>query len=87
MSTDPFKTFVYYVDDSDGDTVIFNKRYESTSQPTTLTKNEPDLKAIFTSTPKKGEGIYFDGLQYHSGNSPVNYKSRCIINFDFKIKE
>jgi hypothetical protein len=87
MSTDPFKTFVYYVDDSDGDTVIFNKRYESTTQPTTLTKNEPDLKPIFTSTPRKGEGVYFDGLQYHAGNSPVNYKSRCIINFDFKIAE
>jgi len=87
MSTDPFKTFVYYVDDSDGDTVIFNKKYENTTHPTMLTKNEPDLQTIFTSTPRKGEGVYFDGLQFHAGNSPVNYKSRCIINFDFKIAE
>lgn len=87
MSTDPFKTFVYYVDDSDGDTVIFNKRYENTNQPTLLMKNDMELQPIFTSTPKKGEGVYFDGLQYHAGNSPVNYKSRCIINFDFKIED
>lgn len=87
MTTDPFKTFVYYVDDSDGDTVIFNKKYESVDQPTLLMKNEPGLEPIYRSTPRKGEGLYFDGLQYHAGNSPVNYKSRCIINFDFKIKE
>ena len=87
MTTEPFKTFVYYVDDSDGDTTIFNKKYMSTDEPTVLSKNQPDLQPIFTSTPKRGEGVYFDGLLYHSGNSPVKYKSRCIINFDFKIAE
>jgi hypothetical protein len=50
-------------------------------------KNEANLQPIFTSTPKNGEGVYFDGLQYHAGNSPVNFRSRCIINFDFKIAE
>lgn len=85
MSTDPFWTFVYYVYDSDGDTVIFNRKYDDINKPTVLTKNEPDLVEIFKNTPKKGTGLFFDGLYYHSGNSPVNYKSRCIINFDFKI--
>jgi hypothetical protein len=87
MSTDPFKTFVYYVHDSDGDTVIFNRKYDNINKPTVLTKNEPDLQEIFRNTPKKGTGVYFDGLYYHSGNSPIHYKSRCIINFDFTIQE
>jgi hypothetical protein len=52
-----------------------------------LTKNEPDLREIFRNTPKKGTGVFFDGLYYHSGNSPVDFRSRCIINFDFKIKD
>jgi len=85
MSTDQFHTFVYYVYDSDGDTVIFNRKYDNVNQPTVLMKNEPDLKVIFSSQPKKGTGLFFDGLYYHAGNSPVNYRSRCIINFDFKI--
>ena len=86
MTTDPFKTFVYYVDDSDGDTVIFDKLYEGGPNHTLVMKNQPDLKTLFRSTPKKGEGVYFDGRLYHAGNSPVKYTSRCIINFDFKIE-
>lgn len=86
MTTDQFYTFVYYVYDSDGDTVVFNRKYDNVNKPTVLTKNEPDLKEIFRNTPKKGTGVFFDGLYYHSGNSPVNFRSRCIINFDFKIK-
>jgi hypothetical protein len=85
MSTDPFSTFVYYVYDSDGDTVIFDRKYDDVNKPTVLTKNEPDLKEIFRNTPKKGTGVLFDGLYYHSGNSPVDNRSRCVINFDFKL--
>lgn len=87
MTTVPFKTFVYYVYDSDGDTVIFDRKFDNLNKPTVLTKNEPDLTPIFTNSPKKGTGVYFDGLYYHSGNSPINFKSRCIINFDFTIHE
>ena len=84
MSTDPFSTFVYYVHDSDGDTIIFDRKYDDINKPTVLTKNEPDLKEIFRNTPKKGTGVLFDGLYYHAGNSPINSRSRCVINFDFK---
>lgn len=86
-STHGFKTLVYYVNDSDGDTVIFNKKYEHDGNPVVLNKNQPDLQPIFTNTPKKGSGVYFDGQYYHAGNSPLTVRSRCIINFDFRIKE
>ena len=62
-------------------------KYDNLNLPTVLTKNEPDLQPIFTNTPKKGEGVLFDGLYYHSGNSPVKYKGRCVINFDFTVHE
>lgn len=86
-STEPFRTLVYYVNDSDGDTVIFNRKYDNTNRPVVLNKNEPDLQPIFTNTPKKGSGVYFDGQYYHAGNSPLTVRSRCIINFDFRVKE
>ena len=44
-----------------------------------------DKKIIFKQTPKRGNGVYFDGRQYHAGNSPINYKSRYLINFDFTV--
>jgi len=87
MSTDSFKTFVYYVDDSDGDTVVFDKKYDNGINHTLLLKNELNLRPLIRSAPKKGEGVYFDGRYYHSGNSPVNHRSRYIVNFDFKIEE
>lgn len=82
MSPTPFKTLIYYVQDSDGDTIFFDKFYDQTNQ---RVKNV-DLKKVLQQTPKKGHAVYFDGWQYHAGNSPVNYSSRCIINFDFTLK-
>ena len=74
-----FTTFVYYVDDSDGDTIIFDQKHTVGSN---ASKTQV-LKEVYRSTPKKGYGLLFDGLQYHAGNSPVDYKTRTIINFDF----
>jgi hypothetical protein len=83
MSETPFKTLVYYVYDSDGDTIFFDKFYEHGQR---RVKNI-DLRNVFQHTPKKGHAVYFDGWQYHAGNTPVNYNSRCIINFDFTLKD
>lgn len=79
----PYKTLIYYVSDSDGDSVFFEERYAPE-------KGAPELKDTevtesFRYTPKKGNGILFDGHQYHSGNSPINYLHRTIINFDFIV--
>ena len=83
MSPTPFKTLVYYVYDSDGDTIFFDKFFEFGQE---RIKNV-DLNKVFSHTPKQGHAVYFDGWQYHAGNTPVNYNSRCIINFDFTLKE
>lgn len=75
----PYKTLLYYVDDSDGDTVFFKNK---------LTKNmylDTEAEEYKRISPKKGRAIYFDGDIYHSGNCPVDYNERTIINFDFKI--
>ena len=38
-------------------------------------------------TPVKGNAVYFDGDIFHAGNCPVNYNTRTVLNFDFKINE
>ena len=75
----PYKTLIYYVDDSDGDTVFFKNKIE---KDISLDTEAEEYKRV---SPKKGRAIYCDGDIYHSGNCPVDFNERTIINFDFKI--
>jgi len=76
-----FTTLVYYVDDSDGDTILFSKKHIAGEEYDPIVK-EP-LTEVYRHTPKKGEAIVFNGHRYHAGNYPVNYGRRIVINFDF----
>ena len=75
--TTPHWSFIYYVEDSDGDTIIYD--YKS--------KNENDIpyfedvKELKRITPKQGRVIVFDGLYWHTAEQPTKNK-RCIINFN-----
>lgn len=80
----PYKTLVYYINDSDGDTFIFDKFFNKEDNLNNVLK-DIDKKIIFQNTPKQGDAVYFDGHQYHAGNSPIKYKHRYVINFDFTI--
>tara|TARA_B110000858_G_C17532166_1_gene349717 strand:+ start:57 stop:593 length:537 start_codon:yes stop_codon:yes gene_type:complete len=66
----PHLAIVYYVVDSDGDTIIYNETKESD----TYTVQQ-------RVTPKQGRIVIFDGKFYHTAEQPTNDK-RCIINFD-----
>jgi hypothetical protein len=61
---------LYYVKDSDGDTVIYNERTES---DTYTVKQRV--------TPKQGRVVIFDGGQYHTAQQAIN-KVRCIVNYN-----
>ena len=61
---------LYYVKDSDGDTVIYNERTES---DTYTVKQKV--------TPKEGRVVIFDGGQYHTAEQAVN-SVRCIVNYN-----
>ena len=63
---------LYYVCDSDGDTLIYNEK--SKSDIYTLQKRV---------TPKQGRVILFDGSFYHTGEQPLN-NVRCVVNYNLK---
>ena len=63
---------LYYVCDSDGDTIIYNEREKSESY--TIKKRV---------TPKQGRVVLFDGGFYHTAEQP-NKDKRCIINYDLQ---
>jgi hypothetical protein len=73
--TTPHMVLLYYVNDSDGDTVIFDQKYDDGEVPR-LTVN----RAI---SPKAGAAILFDGLTYHSSSSPQYAEKRIVININF----
>jgi hypothetical protein len=79
---EPHIVVLYYVNDSDGPTVILNKRYDNKSG----SFPEEDLIAskdniLATVEPKQGRCIVFDGRLYHTATQPRNYM-RTVINFN-----
>lgn len=76
-SSDPSDiTFLYYVCDSDGDTFIFDQKYEN-KVPKKLTIK----KKV---SPKKGRMLIFDSNNFHSSSPPFNKDFRCVINMVFQ---
>ena len=71
-----YQTAIYYVNDSDGDTIIFNETDINTLQES-LT-----IKQIIS--PKKGRLIVFDGNILHKGNNPtMDNHPRVVMNLNF----
>ena len=74
----PHTVFLYYVNDSDGDTVL----YEQTSPETTKEEAQSgNLTEYMRIKPKKGRGVFFNGLQFHASSIPTT-NPRAVINFN-----
>ena len=65
----PHLVFLYYANDSDGDTVFYEQ-----DQKTEITRVSP----------KKGRAVIFDGSIPHSGSTPTK-SERVTININFQI--
>lgn len=75
--TEQLMSAIYYVNDSTGDTLIFDQRYGQ-SGPLTLKTRV---------TPKKGRLVVFDGALFHAGNTPRTNAPRININFNAFVYE
>lgn len=74
---------LYYVNDSDGDTVIYQETYSPFFESTIHTNMTPEsLTIIKTISPKKGRLVIFNGAHYHSSSQPTT-NHRCVVNFHF----
>lgn len=59
------KSFLYYVNDSDGPTKFF----------------DPDHQLTHIVEPKPNSGVLFDSLTWHASTSPKQSATRVVINF------
>jgi hypothetical protein len=81
-SPQPHTVLLYYVCDSDGDTIFSDISWDVN---TNTVKNLPEISKyniVQRVTPKQGRAVIFDGLQYHTAEQPKN-NMRCVINFNF----
>jgi hypothetical protein len=68
MEQDNYKSFLYYVNDSDGDTLFFDENNKITN----------------SITPKENSGIFFDSNIKHTSQAPIKNDYRVVINFIFE---
>lgn len=74
-------SMVYYINDSDGDTILFNERklYRENSHPSKLTV----AKRV---TPKKNRAVFFESNRMHASSNPRVTEERYVINFMFDCR-
>ena len=77
---------VFYLNDSDGDTVLYDRRYVINSEGSNPFPTE-DLNVLTTVSPKKNRIVLFDGDIIHTGHSPCEHINRVILNINFSINE
>jgi hypothetical protein len=72
-TADPHLVFLYYVCDSDGDTILYDQTFtgEVLQQP---------LSIMQSITPKRGAAFVVDGKHFHSITPPKETMLRAVIN-------
>jgi len=65
-------SIIYYVNDSDGDTVLFNESYDGVVPS--------KLSIMKTVSPKRGRLVVFNSNQFHSSSPPLEKDFRYVIN-------
>ena len=91
---------IFYVNDSDGDTIIYKEKYQSEgaslSDPSyTSLGKPPNIKPVIPKTlteeervtPKANRLLLFNGEHWHTGQSPTKHSRRVLINFNLGNSE
>lgn len=70
---------LYYVNNSDGDTIVFN-------ETPTLLNSSQNFSVNKSVTPQKGRILFFPANMYHSANCPTISSTRIVINNVIQIE-
>jgi hypothetical protein len=72
-----YKSLLYYVKDSDGDTFLFNETVKDQGKDLTVKKRF---------SPKKGRAVLFDSNRWHASSNPRQHTNRVVLNLIFKVR-
>lgn len=75
-----YYSMLYYINDSDGDTFMFNEfQNVDRTLPTELTLCQ-------RISPKKNRAVIFESNRYHASSNPRKHATRFVINFVMKVE-
>jgi len=70
---------VFYINESDGDTIFYNIKPKDVPKDTDLT----DLEEYKRVSPQPNRLVIFDGDHLHTGSTPTKHKNRILINSNY----
>lgn len=70
------KTLVYYINDSDGDTFLFDALFNGKT-------DHYNTNTLMRVQPKKGRAIVFDSWRFHAPSNPLFSQRRYVLNINF----
>jgi hypothetical protein len=70
------RTLVYYINDSDGDTILFDKLWNRNDKHYSVT-------TVNRVSPKRGRAVCFNGLRFHAPSNPIYNRRRYVLNINF----
>lgn len=80
----PHETLIFYLNNSDGDTFIFDQHFVDTGDDS---KDIPSVYSIQQRiTPKANRLVWIDGLHFHTASNPISTDKRIILNINLKKK-
>lgn len=76
----PHHTIIFYLNDSDGDTRLFEQQYVLIKNGEGIGQTQFNTQARIT--PKANRLLLFDGLQYHTASNPILSHRRIVFNIN-----
>ena len=87
----PHMVGLLYLNEGNGDTQIYNEKYDPLANTDTYQYFQQVHKGqstiMETSTPEENKLIWFNGLHYHASQSPTTVAKRVVININYTTKE
>ena len=77
----PHLVMMYYVNDCDGDTILYDKTLDDIPFKLYYSDSDYEFNIQHKITPKRGRILFFDGRVYHASSTPTK-SIRCIITLD-----
>lgn len=86
MEANTRHTALLYMNESDGDTVIYNETYDTNCGMPSYDyykSIKDNISVALTVSPKPNRLVIFDSNRYHASTSPIAHANRIVINFNF----
>ncbi len=82
------KVGIFYLNDTDGDTILYNETYDIDSKKDIIDyfkeKLNNKVSVMTRCTPTENRLFLFNGNQYHSSSNPILNERRVIININYE---